>query len=108
MNMLYFANFSGANALLIPEEGENILYVSGVNYEQAKEETKGLKVELINRGENLIEKIACQISSRKFSVDTISVESWLALAKAEAEKKIDSANSLIRDLRKTKMKKKSN
>ena len=102
-NMLYFANFSGANALLIPEEGENILYVSGVNYEQAKEETKGLRVERLNRGENLIEKITHQISFQKFSVDTISVESWHALAKAiGGEEKIDSANNLIRDLRKIK------
>ncbi len=105
-NILYFANFSGANALLIPEEGENILYVSGVNYEQAKEETRDLTVELLNRGENLMEKIVRQISSHKFSVDAISIESWRALAKAVGgEEKIELANSLIRDLRKIKDKK---
>jgi Xaa-Pro dipeptidase len=102
-NMLYFANFSGANALLIPEDDENILYVSGVNYEQAKEETEGLTVELLNRGENLFEKIARQLPSEKFSVDTLQIESWRALAKAvSGEEKIELANNLIRDLRKIK------
>ena len=102
-NIIYFSNFSGATALLIPEKGENILYVSGVNYEQAKEETKGLTVELLNRGENLMEKIAAQIPSQKFSVDTLPVESWRALAKAVGgEEKLESANNLLRDLRKIK------
>lgn len=102
-NILYFANFSGATALLIPEKGENILYVSGVNYEQAKEEAKGLTVELLNRGENLMEKIARRIPSQKFSVDALPIESWRSLAKAVGgEDKIELANNLIRDLRKIK------
>jgi Xaa-Pro dipeptidase len=102
-NIIYFASFSGASALLIPEKGENILYVSEVNYEQAKEETRGLTVELLKRGENLMEKIAGQIPSKKFSVDTLPIESWRALAKAVGgEEKLDSANKLIRDLRKIK------
>ncbi len=99
-NILYFSNFSGATALLIPEKGENILYVSGVNYEQAKEEVKGLNVELLNRGENLFEKIARRIPSQKLSVDTHQIESWRTLAKAVGgEEKLESANTLIRDLR---------
>ncbi len=105
-NINYFANFSGATALLIPEKGENILYVSGVNYEQAKEETKALTVELLKRGENLMEKIARQVPSQKFSVDTLSIESWRTLAKAVGgEKKLESANNIIQDLRKIKDKK---
>jgi Xaa-Pro dipeptidase len=105
-NILYFSNFSGATALLIPEEGEKILYVSGVNYEQAKEETKDLTVELLKRGENLMEKISRQIPSQKFSVDSLPIESWRALAKAVGgEEKLESANNLIQDLRKIKDKK---
>jgi Xaa-Pro dipeptidase len=102
-NIIYFANFSGATALLIPEKGENILYVSGVNFEQAKEETKCLTVKRLNRGENLMEKIAQQLPSQKYSVDTLPIESWRALAKAVGgEEKLESANNLIRDLRKIK------
>ena len=64
-NLTYFTNFAGATALLIPNQGESILYVSAVNYEQAKAETNGLSVELLKRGENLMEKIANQHSTRK-------------------------------------------
>jgi Xaa-Pro dipeptidase len=102
-NLTYFTGFSGATALLIPEEGEKVLYVSGVNYEQAKAEVKGLNVELVKRGENLMEKIANHKSAKKFSVDTLPIESWRALAKAVGgEEKLEPANNLIRELRKVK------
>ena len=102
-NLTYFTGFSGATALLIPEQGENVVYVSGVNYEQAKAEAKGLSVELLKRGENLMEKIAKQAPAKKFAVDALPVESWRALAKAVGgEEKLESANNLIRELRKTK------
>ncbi len=102
-NITYFTNFPGATALLIPEQGENVLYVSGVNYEQAKAEVKGASVELLKRGENLMEKIAKQAPAKKFSVDTLPVESWRTLAKAVGgEEKLQPANNLIRELRKTK------
>jgi Xaa-Pro dipeptidase len=102
-NITYFTNFQGAIALLIPEQGENTLYVSAVNYEQAKAEAKGLTVELLKRGENLMEKIAQQVPAKKFSVDSLPVESWRALAKAVGgEEKLQSANSLIRELRSVK------
>jgi Xaa-Pro dipeptidase len=102
-NLTYFTNFSGAIALLISEQGEDVLYVSGVNYEQAKTEAKDVTVELLKRGENLMEKIANNTSAKKFAVDTLPIESWRALAKAVGgEEKLEPANNLIRDLRKTK------
>jgi Xaa-Pro aminopeptidase len=73
-NLTYFTNFPGATALLIPKQGESVLYISAVNYEQAKAETNGLTVELLKRGENLMEKIANQTASEKpskFAVDTL-------------------------------------
>jgi Xaa-Pro aminopeptidase len=45
-NITYFTGFQGAAALLIPEQGENVLFVSGVNYEQAKAEVKDFTVQL--------------------------------------------------------------
>jgi Xaa-Pro aminopeptidase len=102
-NLTYFTNFSGAAALLVPEQDECTLYVSGVNFEQAKAEAKDLSVELLKRGENLIEKIAKQSPSKKFGVDALSVESWRTLAKAVGgEEKLEPINSLIRDLRSVK------
>ena len=106
VNLTYFTGFPGATALLIPEQGESVLYVSGVNYEQAKAETKGLTVELLKRGENLMEKIAKKTASKKaskYAVDTLPIESWRALAKAlGSEEKLEPANTLIQAMRKIK------
>jgi Xaa-Pro aminopeptidase len=102
-NITYFTNFSGASALLIPEQGEKVLYVSGVNYEQAKVEAKEVTVELLKHPENLIEKIAKQAPSKKFAVDALPFESWRSLAKAVGgEEKLENANNLIRELRSVK------
>jgi len=102
-NITYFCDFSGANALLIPHQGENMLYVSGVNYEQAKKEAKNADVVLIKRGDPLFEKIAKQFASKKFAVDTVPIESWHDLAKAVGgEEKLRSVKNEIRDLRKIK------
>lgn len=102
-NLTYFTGFSGATALLIPEQGENILYVSGVNYEQAKAEVKGLSVQLLKRGENLMEKIAKQSASKKFGVDALPFESWRALAKIVGrEENLQPINEVIRELRSVK------
>lgn len=50
-----------------------------------------------------MEKISRQIPSQKSSVDSLPIESWRALAKAVGgEEKLQSANNLIRDLRKIK------
>ncbi len=103
VNLTYLTGFSGAAALLIPEQGDSILYVSAVNYEQAKAEAKDTTVELFKRGENLMEKIAKQASAKAFTVDTLPIESWRALAKAVGgEEKLQLANNLIRELRKVK------
>ena len=101
-NIAYFTGFTGATALLIPEKGENTLYVSGVNYEQAKAETRGLTVQLLKRGENIIEKIAKQAPAKKFSFDAMSVEHWCALSKTVGEESLQPINDLIRELRSVK------
>jgi Xaa-Pro aminopeptidase len=102
-NVTYFTNFSGATALLVPAEGENILYVSGVNYEQAKTDARNCTIEILKRGESVIDKIAKQLPAAKLCVDSLSIESWHALAKAMGgESNLEAANYLIRDLRKIK------
>jgi Xaa-Pro aminopeptidase len=99
-NLTYFTGFSGAAALLIPDQGENVLFVSGVNYEQAKAEAKGLSFEFLKRGENLMEKIAEKAPAQKFAVDSLPIEGWRALAKAVGgEEKLEPANNLIIKLR---------
>jgi Xaa-Pro dipeptidase len=104
-NITYFTGFQGAVALLVPEQGENVLFVSGVNYEQAKAEVKGIKIQLLKRGENVMEKIARQTTAAKLAVDTLPIESWHALAKAfGGEEKLETAYQLVRSLRQVKEK----
>ena len=71
-NLTYFTGFSGASALLIPENGENVVYVYGVNYAHAKAKLTGVTVELVKRGENLMDEIAKQ--SRAFKIEKLAVD----------------------------------
>ncbi len=99
-NLTYFTGCQGAAALLIPQQGESVLYVSAVNYEQTKAETKGLTVELLKRGEDLMKKIAEQTAPKKIALDTLPIEAWRALGKAVGnEEKLEAAGNLIREQR---------
>jgi Xaa-Pro dipeptidase len=102
-NLTYLTGFQGAAALLIPEQGEGTLYVSAVNFEQAKAEVKDAVVEALRRGENLMEKIAKQAPGKTFTVDTLPIESWRTFAKTVGgESKLQSKNHLILEMRKVK------
>jgi len=105
-NLLYLSGVSGAVALVIPRDGENTIYAYGVNYEQAKAEGKGFRVELVKRNESLMAKIAenakkCKI--KKLAVDALGVDEWRALAKeARGTVNFKVAGSIICELRKVK------
>jgi len=84
MNLFYLSGVLGASCLLIPKKGENTIYVYGVNYEQAKADGKGFKVEQVKRGENLMNKIAAQAKTcriKNLALDAMSIESYRSLAK---------------------------
>jgi Xaa-Pro dipeptidase len=102
-NITYFTNTSAATALLLTENGENILYASTVNYEQVKAEAENATVECLRRGEDVLQKIGKQVSSAPLCVDVLSIESWLVLSKAlGGENRLEVDSQLIRDLRKVK------
>jgi Xaa-Pro aminopeptidase len=78
-NLLYFLGYPGPSALLVPADGECTVYVYGVNYEQAKAQSSGFKVELVRGDENLLAKIASEAQSRKITklaLDAMGVQSW--------------------------------
>jgi Xaa-Pro aminopeptidase len=106
VNLVYLAGFRGASALLVPRDGESVLYVYGVNYEMAKAESAGLRVELIKRGENLTEKIAKQAIDcgvNQLTVDSLGITGWQSLAKSLGnEKKLAVDNGIVQELRKVK------
>ncbi len=105
-NLTYFTGFSGTSALLIPRKGESVVYVYGVNHAHAKSELTEIKVEVVKRGEKLIEEIAKQAKAlkiEKLAVDTLNIESWRALAKSlGSEKRLAIDPNSISDLRKVK------
>lgn len=105
-NLTYFTGFAGASALLIPENGESTAYVYGVNFAHAKAELNSVKVEPVERGENLMGKIAKQTKAfkiRKLAVDALNIENWHALTRALCSEKMLVADpSFIRELREVK------
>ncbi|MEM2609499.1 MAG: Xaa-Pro peptidase family protein [Candidatus Bathyarchaeia archaeon] len=105
-NMLYFAGFPGAACLLLPRDGENMLYVYGVNYEQAKAEGKGFCVELVGRDENLMAKVAVQaveFGIKKLAFDSLTVESYRGLARRlRGKAMLKPMSKLVWELRKVK------
>jgi Xaa-Pro aminopeptidase len=105
-NLTWLTGFSGASALLIPKNGESMVYVYGVNYEQAKAELKGFVVDLVERGENLMAKISKQAAAlgiKRLAVDALNVEVWRVLSKfLGGEKMLEVNNSCLQELRKVK------
>jgi Xaa-Pro dipeptidase len=105
-NILYFAGFPGAACLLFSKNGENVLYVYGVNYEQAKAKGEGFNVELIKRDENLIAKVAAKVKNsglKKLAFDTLTSGDYRHLAKElRGKSKITFQNRLVWMLRRVK------
>jgi len=105
-NLLYLTGTPGATCLLIPKKGEDMLYVFGVNHDQTKAEAKGFKVELMKRGEKLVEKIGPQFKAlniKKLAVDALNYELYRPLAKAlRGKTKLKMQGNLVWELRKVK------
>ncbi|MEM3797726.1 MAG: Xaa-Pro peptidase family protein [Candidatus Bathyarchaeia archaeon] len=105
-NMLYFAGFPGASCLLFSKDKKDVLYVYGVNYEQAKAEGKGFHVELVKRDENLMAKVAAQVKDnaiKKLAFDTLTIENYRILARGlRGKAKLKPQGKLIWELREVK------
>jgi len=105
-NMLYFLGFPGTSALFVPSEGEGLVYVYSVNYEQAKAAGKGFNVQLVKSTENLLAKIAAQAKAcgvKKLCVDSLSVDAWRNLSKEFAgEDAVQVNGSFVQGLRRVK------
>jgi len=104
-NILYFTGFLGGARLFVPKEGERVLYVYGVNYEDAKETAKGCRVELVKRGDDADQKVADQIKSLKLGhvgFDTLGASAYLKLAKTLKDIELTDKGKLVWELRKVK------
>jgi len=104
-NILYLTGALGAAPLLIPAEGENVLYVGGTNYEAAKAEAKDCRVELVMWGEDIGRKVAEQAKKLKvksLGFDALDAQSYLKLRKLLKGKRLEALGQLVWDLRKVK------
>jgi Xaa-Pro aminopeptidase len=83
-NLTYFTGALGASALLIPEDGEDTVYVYGTNYEQTRAIVKGFTVDLVDRSEDLMVKFARRTVEQgihNLAIDALGVEGWRSFAK---------------------------
>jgi Xaa-Pro aminopeptidase len=105
-NLIYLTGFSGASALLVPRNGENTVYVYGVNYAQAEAELNEFAVELVKRGEKLTDKMAKHASAlgvRRLAVDALNFEGWRSLSKSLGdEKTLEVDSRCLQELRRVK------
>jgi Xaa-Pro aminopeptidase len=104
-NILYFTNFQNAVRLLIPKEGENILYVYRLNYEEAKQTAKNCRVEPVKRGESASQKVADQVKSleiKRVGFDAIDASAYMKLARALKGVKLKAESKLVWELRRVK------
>lgn len=101
-NMLYFTGAVGAAGIWVPLEGENLLYVYGVNYESVKATAKDCRVELMKRSEDPFKKVAGQIKHLKLKsigFDVLNAYHYLTLRKALKGTRLKPLSKLVQELR---------
>jgi Xaa-Pro aminopeptidase len=104
-NMFYFTGFEGGARLLVPADSENILFVYGVNYDDAKATVKNCNVEPMQRGDDLNKKVADQckkLKTKRVGFDSLDVASYLGLKKNLKKIQLKTAGQAVWDLRKVK------
>ncbi|MCJ7422718.1 Xaa-Pro peptidase family protein [Candidatus Bathyarchaeota archaeon] len=114
-NQIYLTGVSGETAratlacVMISKKGENIIYVYNVNYEQAKAEGKGFRVELVKRREDLVAQISAKAKSlnmKNLVADFLSVETHRLLMKGlHGQARLEMQSNLLWEMRKVKSEK---
>jgi Xaa-Pro aminopeptidase len=105
ITILYFTGFFGGYRLLVPTNGEAVLYVYSVNYEAAKDMAKNCAVELLQRGEDADKRLAGKARKLRLGsigFDSLEFSAHNKLQKALKRIKLGSASQMVWDLRKVK------
>ncbi len=106
VNQLYFAGVPGTSCLLVPRKGDCTLFVYALNYENAKAEAKGFDIEKLERGQNVMAKLAERLrplKPRKIAFDTVSFDVYRLLAKQfRGKARLSAQNGLVQQLRRVK------
>jgi len=104
-NMEYLTSFEGGSLLLISRNGENMLFVYGVNYEAARAKAKGVLVKLVKHGEILVDETAEMLKAWKIhrlGFDSLTVSTYLKLKERLDNVEFKDASNVMWSLRKIK------
>ncbi len=104
-NIFYFTGFLGRGRLLIPWEGQNRLYVQGVNYKAARQTAKNCTVELVKRKEKVDLKVASDarnLKLKRLGFDFLEASAYLKLFKLLKGIKLKALGKLVWKLRRVK------
>ena len=105
-SIFYFTGAIGANPLLIPREGQSILYVYSVNYNSVKDEAKNCIVEKLEKREDFTKKPTEKIKDLKLKnigFDTLNAETFLQFRKLlRGKARLKPKSELVWNLRKVK------
>jgi Xaa-Pro aminopeptidase len=104
-NIFYFTEFLGGFRLLVPIDGECILFVHSVNYEAAREQARNVRVEPIRIGEKADAKIFEEISRcsiKSLGFDRISAAEYLKTKESLKDIRMEFLDDAIWTLRKVK------
>jgi len=106
VNLVYFTGYLSEEAkLLVPRDGESVLYVDGRFYEEAKEKAKDCKVELAKKKVILDGMVQSQIKDlrlKHIGFDSLDVAVYLNFAKALGSAEFMPKNEIVMRLRKVK------
>jgi Xaa-Pro aminopeptidase len=105
VSILYFTGFFGGYRLLVPVNGEAVLYVYSVNYEAAKDIAKNCAVELLQRGEDADKRLASKarkLKLRNIGFDSLEFSEHSKLQKTLRGIKLTGASQMVWNLRKVK------
>ena len=105
-SIFYFTGAIGANLLLIPREGQSILYVYSVNYNSVKDEAKNCIIEKLEKREDFTKKPTEKIKDLKLKnvgFDTLNAETFLQFRKLlRGKARLKPKSELVWNLRKVK------
>lgn len=104
-NIYYLSGFPWGLKLLIPVEGENILFVNSVNYEAAKSLAKNVLIELVGVGEKIEKKISDMVLKGRFKsigLDKMDVSEYRRIKNSLKEVRFEVLGDVIWSLRKVK------
>jgi len=105
INLVYFTNYLSEGKLLVPRDGESVLYVDGRFYEEALENAKGCKIELSKKKGALNEMVQSQMRDRKLKrigFDSLDAAVYLNFSKALENAEFTPKNEMVMRLRSVK------